>query len=192
MKIAFIMLAAGNSRRFGENKLLHIVEGKKMYEHTLERLCDVQKCMKIYYPDCEVQVIVITQYEEIAQAGKHAGAEVFYNRYPEKGISFSMKMGLEGQRDADACLFTVSDQPWMKRDTIFKLVSFYVSSLKGIVCTAYEGKLGNPCIFSKKYYEELWHLTGDTGGKAIIRKHMDDTGILEVEDEQELEDIDFK
>lgn len=192
MKIAFIMLAAGNSRRFGENKLLYTVDGKKMYEYTLERLYEVQKYMRIHYPEHEIQMIVITQYEEIAHKGKQSGAEVFYNRHPEKGISLSMKIGLENQKDADACLFTVSDQPWMKKETILSLISFYVNSSKGIVCTARKGELGNPCIFSKKYYDELKCLNGDTGGKTVIRKHMDDTGILEVEDEKELKDIDYK
>ena len=38
MKIALIMLAAGNSRRFGSNKLLYEIEGKPMYRHILEKL----------------------------------------------------------------------------------------------------------------------------------------------------------
>ena len=38
MKIAFVMLAAGNSRRFGSNKLLYEIEGKPMYLLTLEKL----------------------------------------------------------------------------------------------------------------------------------------------------------
>ena len=38
MKIALIMLAAGNSRRFGRNKLLYEIEGKPMYRHILEKL----------------------------------------------------------------------------------------------------------------------------------------------------------
>ena len=38
MKIALIMLAAGNSRRFGSNKLLYEIEGKPMYRHMLEKL----------------------------------------------------------------------------------------------------------------------------------------------------------
>ena len=41
MKIALIMLAAGNSRRFGSNKLLYEIEGKPMYQHILEKLMKV-------------------------------------------------------------------------------------------------------------------------------------------------------
>ena len=59
MKTVLIMLAAGNSRRFGSNKLLYEIEGKPMYLHVLEQLKQVQK--KI--PDSGI--IVLTQYQEI-------------------------------------------------------------------------------------------------------------------------------
>ena len=38
MRIALIMLAAGNSRRFGGNKLLYEIDGNPMYRYILERL----------------------------------------------------------------------------------------------------------------------------------------------------------
>ena len=42
MKIAFVMLAAGNSRRFGSNKLFYELDGKPMYRHLLERLIEIK------------------------------------------------------------------------------------------------------------------------------------------------------
>ena len=38
MKLGLIMLAAGNSRRFGSNKLLYSVDGMPMYRHILLEL----------------------------------------------------------------------------------------------------------------------------------------------------------
>ena len=38
MKLRIIYLAAGNSRRFGSNKLLHITQGKPLYQHGLDML----------------------------------------------------------------------------------------------------------------------------------------------------------
>lgn len=46
MKIAMIMLAAGNSRRFGANKLLYEIDGIPMYRHVLEQLDDTKKDRK--------------------------------------------------------------------------------------------------------------------------------------------------
>ena len=41
MDIDLILLAAGNSRRFGSNKLLYEVDGKPMYAHMLEKLLSI-------------------------------------------------------------------------------------------------------------------------------------------------------
>ena len=48
-----------------------------------------------------------------------------------------------------------------------------------------------PVFFSGKYYPELLALTGDTGGKRVMRKYMQDVALLEVPDKKELTDMDI-
>ncbi len=43
MKLGLIMLAAGNSRRFGSNKLLYGIDGMPMYRHILLELKKVKQ-----------------------------------------------------------------------------------------------------------------------------------------------------
>ena len=52
-------------------------------------------------------------------------------------------------------------------------------------------KKGNPCIFSRKYYEKLFSLTGDVGGKKILNAHPTDIVVYQTKGERELEDIDY-
>lgn len=59
-----------------------------------------------------------------------------------------------------------------------------------MACTILNNKTGNPCIFSRKYYQELMKITGDKGGKQIINRHPDDVVYLEIKDARELVDID--
>ena len=66
------------------------------------------------------------------------------------------------------------------------------TSGKGIACVSCEGKLGNPCIFTQKYYDFLLSINGDKGGKAVITAHRDDTAVLKVNDVKELTDMDVK
>ena len=211
MKIALIMLAAGNSRRFGSNKLLYEIEGKPMYQHILEKLMKVAEGIRkgaetgdksnsasgrmIAADDAEIvgcQVTAVTQYEEIERAARAAGARVYYNPHPDEGISSSLQIGLKANLEADACLFTVSDQPWLSVETIEQLIWLLKSSGKGIACVSCSGKLGNPCIFTRKYYDELLSITGDRGGKSVITAHREDTAVLAVEDPWELTDMDVK
>ena len=178
MKIAMIMLAAGNSRRFGANKLLYEIDGIPMYRHVLEQLDDTKKKIENIY-------------SEYSDAVKTKEIQVLYNPHPEDGISSSVKIGLNASLDADAVLFTVSDQPWLTSETICELIHVFLNTSKGIACVSCQGKMGNPCIFDRKYYNELLSLEGDKGGKKVIMKHLDDTQIYEIEAGRELEDIDY-
>ena len=183
-KIALVMLAAGNSRRFGSNKLMYEIDGMSMYLRTLNQL----QAAVSELGNCEL--IVVTQYKEIAAKAKMLGAKVLINPQPERGISSSMQIGLAAAKESAACLFTVSDQPWLSAETIVRLVHKLQSESKGMACTIRAKKTGNPCIFSQKYYQELMEITGDKGGKQIINRHPEDVAYLEIEDEKELVDVD--
>ena len=61
MKIRCVYLAAGNSRRVGQNKLFHMVGQKPMYLHLLDRLAAVAERHK------ELEIVVVSQYEELLQ-----------------------------------------------------------------------------------------------------------------------------
>ena len=182
--LSLIMLAAGNSRRFGSNKLLYEIDGVPMYQRTLKKL---QKAAR-EFKNCEI--IVVTQYEEIEAKAQGSGARVLINPHPERGISSSMQIGLAAAQESSACLFTVSDQPWLTTETIVNLVHKFQSEQKGMACTILNNKTGNPCIFSRKYYQELQEITGDKGGKQIINRHPEDVAYLEIEDAKELVDVD--
>ena len=54
------------------------------------------------------------------------------------------------------------------------------------------GEFGNPAIFSEMYREELMTLEGDVGGKRVLRRHIDDLYLHEVDDGLELVDIDVR
>ena len=204
MKIAMIMLAAGNSRRFGANKLLYEIDGIPMYRHVLEQLDDTKKKIENIYSeysditednnnDNNSDIVQLNNLyrNNITAAVKTKEIQVLYNPHPEDGISSSVKIGLNASLDADAVLFTVSDQPWLTSETICELIHVFLNTSKGIACVSCQGKMGNPCIFDRKYYNELLSLEGDKGGKKVIMKHLDDTQIYEIEAGRELEDIDY-
>ena len=186
VKLAFIMLAAGNSRRFGSNKLMYEVDGVPMYQRTLRQLRKAAE--KI--PDSRIILVTQPQYSEIIDVVKGTGAEVLFNPQPERGIASSMQIGLESAKDADACMFTVADQPWLTAETIIALYDAFQSENKGMACTRHGEKTGNPCVFSKKYYKELMEITGDRGGKQVIKRHPEDVVYSKISDERELQDVD--
>ena len=73
----------------------------------------------------------------------------------------------------------------------FGLVDVFLREGKGIACVEHDGKTGNPCVFSKKYYGELMKLSGDVGGKRVVVAHRGDVAVMKVEDGREMVDVDF-
>lgn len=183
-KLAIVILAAGNSRRFGKNKLLYPIEGIPMYRRAFRKTLLVQKKMK----EQILSVAVVTQYQEIMDAAEKLGIKTVLNPHPEEGISSSMKLGLFPE--ADACLFMVADQPWLSAETLEGLIRRFLGSSKGMAAVSKNGEPGNPCIFSRKYYDRLMELTGDKGGKRVLKAHPEDVVLYEIENEKELTDVD--
>lgn len=188
-KIAIVILAAGNSRRFGKNKLLYTVEGEPLFFNALHKAVQIQRRMKADISS----VVVVTQYSEIQKQAEKLGAKVIWNPLPQEGIASSMRLGLqEACRDGeqDAYLFMVADQPWLTVESLERLIKCYRTSDKGMAAVSIKGEPGNPCIFSRKYYSDLMKLTGDRGGKRVLKAHLEDVVLYEIKNEKELTDVD--
>ena len=182
MKINLILLASGNSIRFKGNKLLTQVNNKPMYMNVVEKI------FKLNFN----KIILVTQYEEIKEELSKYPIQVVMNENSELGISHSIKLGINEDMEADAYMFMVCDQPFISLESLEKLIDRFLRSNKGMACVEYEGSLGNPTIFSVKYKHELLSLNGDIGGKAIIKKHLDDLEKVKIIHEVELVDIDTR
>ena len=178
-KIAVILEAAGNSSRFGSNKLLHVMDdGRPMISSILDAVSPLDVYKKV----------LVTQYDEVAAMAPEF--DVVINDRPDLGISRSMQLGLHAGGDADAYMFCVCDQPGLSTTTIERLIEAYKKGTAGIVSLAWQGKMCNPKIFSSRYREELMALSGDTGGRQIIASHADDLLLVEAKSEAEVRDID--
>ncbi len=88
-----------------------------------------------------------------------------------------------GADEEDAVCFFVCDQPYLSRNTIEQFLKGYQVSGKGIGCVGAGERLGNPVVFQMSYVKELLSLTEDTGGKAVVKKHLDDLYVYQVEKE---------
>ncbi len=184
-KIGAVYLAAGNSKRFGSNKLLYTIDKKPMFLHGLEIL------EKAVQEEILSEVVVVTQYAEIMKYASDHHLTAVFNSESDQGISHSISLGLaEICETTDACLFLVADQPYISKSSITRLISNWHASSKGIACMSWESHMGNPVLFASTYYPELFSLTGDTGGKKIAKKHMDDVLLCQADQEKELKDLD--
>ena len=176
-KIGCVVMAAGNARRFGENKLAAQLRGRSLILRALEAV-PAEKFDKV--------VVVRLQY---APGGHAAGREVplraIHNPHPDYGISHTIELGLTALRDCDGVLFQVSDQPLLRRESVAELVDR---------CTSPEDRrsglrrrAGNPASSCPFFPGSAGRV--EDHGNTVIRRHEADLLLLDVPAE-ELRDVD--
>ena len=162
-----IVLAAGSSRRLGHPKQLLDLDGKLLIAHVVER------CLASDLDD----TIVVVGHE--AGAVRHAltGMDVFFvfnSRY-EEGQSTSLLAGLDAAGDADAIVVVLADQPGVEARAIDRLIETRNEQRAALAMTRYGERRGHPVLFGREYFGELRGVTGDQGGREVLRRH---TGVV--------------
>nr|WP_325217136.1 nucleotidyltransferase family protein [uncultured Oscillibacter sp.] len=174
-----VVMAAGNARRFGENKLAAGVGGRSLILRALEAV-----------PGEEFETVaVVTQYPEVLDLAGRFRFSAIRNEHPDFGLSHTIRLGLEALGRCDAACFLVSDQPLLKRESVRALAELWRSQPENIAALAHGGVRGNPCIFPARFFPELLELREDHGGNTVIRRHEEALVLLEVP-EEELTDVD--
>ena len=184
-RFGIVILAAGAGTRFGGNKLSALVRSRPLYEHTLERMQAFGS-----FP-----AFLVTGSEEIAAAAERMGITPVWNHEPERGISHSLILGLKSAIDCrpelEGVLFSVCDQPGLRASTLQCIFNTGMRHPGSIVCAGSGRRTGNPVLWDRKYFQELFNLTGDEGGRQVMRRHEESLRIVQA-DPEELKDIDRK
>ena len=167
MRKHMIYLAAGSSRRFGANKLLQILGGKPLYRYGLELLAGL--CAE----RDDVTLTVVSRCAEILNTAHALGVRAVYGTDSEKGQSFSIRAGLTALgplAGTDFVLFAVADQPRLTRATVARLLDAAAPGVETAVAS-FDGQAGSPALFAAALLPELLALTGDQGGRVVLRRH---------------------
>ncbi len=180
MRLGCVILAAGNAARFGENKLLTEFRGRPLIEWAFAALPAERLAA----------VTVVTQYEAVAALARDRGFSVVRNEAPELGVSHSVALGTRALKErCEGLLFLVADQPLLGRQTVERILDRFLAEPDKIVVPAAGERQGNPCVFPAALFPDLEALTGDRGGKQLIRRFPERVERVSVAP-QELFDVD--
>ena len=208
--IHIIYMAAGNSRRFGSNKLFYELDGKPMYRHLLDCLVEIKNRYNKSKSDSQtIDITVVTRYREILDyCACIPDCHAVISPDSEKGISYTIKAGIMAVQEQkklkkssevthntseteEYYMFAVADQPYLKSQSVIKLIDRVLKNTGGkrlafsLRCGA---TVGNPCVFNSSLIPQLLSLEGDKGGRSVAKKH--DCVYVDIADERELMDID--
>lgn len=182
MRIGAVLMASGAGRRFGGNKLFYPVDGVPMIQRAFANLP-----AELFDRAC-----VVSCYPEILTLAGERGYLPVPNPNAAQGQSASVRLGLGELLDMDGVMFCVCDQPWLKVDSVKRLLADF-SAHPGCICSlSWKGERGSPVVFPRVLFPELLSLTGDRGGGGVIRAHRELLRLVEAGGAEELRDVDTR
>jgi len=162
--IGAVILAAGESSRFGRTKQVIEFRGKTLLRRVVDAASEAG-CTRI-------AVVLGSTREEVACELEQTNAVAIENRNWRSGIGSSIRAGLQSLIDnnsqLEAVVLLVCDQPYVDRDVIKQLLVLRRKTIKPIVASSYGDTLGVPALFDRSCFEELLALNDCSGAKPII------------------------
>jgi molybdenum cofactor cytidylyltransferase len=163
-RTAGVVLAAGESTRFGSPKQLLDWKGKPFVRHVTETA--LQAGLE------PVGVVTGFRHADVESCLKDLPVTVLHNSGYAQGQGVSVKTGIAAlPADIGAAVFLLADQPQIPIEVIRALTEAHARSLSPIIAPlVLEERRANPVLFDKVTFPALLQLTGDVGGRAIFDK----------------------
>jgi molybdenum cofactor cytidylyltransferase len=187
-----LLLAAGQSRRFGSQKLMHPLkmdskrDAMPMIGWTIENILKMTN-----------QLVVVVDSTQMCLVDYLKGlkVETVLNDHAELGLGVSLSTGIHSVSERwQVTLVALGDMPFIETETYQTLLMQGRSDAITVpIVNEDQGprkKRGNPVVFGRRFYPELSQLKVDQGGKEIIKRHSNRVLEIEVRDQGVLTDID--
>ena len=190
-RIAAVVLAAGQAKRFGVLKQVLSWRGVPLVAHVTEQALscpDIHRVVVTVGAEGQQVRAAIApragdRHLTIADVADWAG-----------GQSRSVRAGLQTAQDSAGAiagaLFLLADQPGVSPELLSALVQRHRETLAPVVAPRYAGQRGNPVLFDHRTFAEFGALTGDVGARSIIRRHEDAIAWVDWPADEILRDID--
>src|SRR4051794_3373594 len=165
-RIAAIVLAAGRSTRMGgTNKLVAEIGGK-----PLVRIAAEQALASRAEP-----VIVVTGHQRERIEKALAGLPVRFVHNPDfaDGLGTSLKAGIAAvPAEADGVVVCLGDMPQGDAALIDRLIAAFNPEQGALaVMPTFNGRRGNPVLWSRRFFPELMAIEGDVGARHLITQY---------------------
>lgn len=186
MKICVIITAAGMSTRQKENKLLIRSCNETIIEKTINTFLN---------NDLDIFVIVGHQKEMMVPILTNRfrnDIQIVENKDYESGMASSLKAGIAAAGGNYAYFgFCNGDKPFIEVKTVKILLKYLIENKPLILAPIYQEQSGHPTFFSNEFIKYFGLISGDTGGREVIKKHPEAVTYLPINDEGIIMDMDM-
>ena len=157
-KLGCVVMASGEARHFGRQKLLEPLCGQSVFARTLGALNSER-----------LEVVVATRWDEVKQICEERGIAHASPSGPLQ--SDTVRCGIEALGRRAGYLFVQGDQPLLSAASVGALLDEFAAHPHAIVRLCWRGRQGSPVVFPQELAGALQALDGDVGGGEILRRN---------------------
>jgi CTP:molybdopterin cytidylyltransferase MocA len=163
MRVAAVVLAAGEGRRLGGPKALLSIAGTSFLAHA----CGQFRAAGVR----EIVAVLGAQAERVrAQAGVPEGVTVVVNEAWPTGMLSSICCGISAAQGADAVLVHPVDNPSLSEATVRAVVAALEAGAV-IAVPSHAGHRGHPAGFSRSAWPALREAAPELGARSVLHDH---------------------
>jgi molybdenum cofactor cytidylyltransferase len=184
-RIAAVVLAAGRSTRMGgPNKLL-----AEIARRPLVRIVAEEALASRADP---VIVVAGHQRAEVEKALAGLRVRIVHNPDFAEGLGTSLRAGIAAvPADSDAAIVCLGDMPRVDAALLNRLIAAFDPDRGALVVVpTFEGKRGNPVLWSRRFFPDLMAIEGDVGARHLIGRYSEAVAEVPVEGKAALIDVD--
>lgn len=190
-----LLLAAGQSRRFGSDKRTARIDAHDtVLSASIRRYRTLDWPLYVVLGSAESGVQETT--ERALKAQGQLAPQWLHAPDAAKGMGHSLAAAIDAliSRGASAVLVGLGDMPFVESTTIERCAAALTATRPAlpdrIVRPRYRGQPGNPVGFAGAPLQALNASTGDVGARPVLQAHADVIQWVDVEDAGILRDID--
>jgi molybdenum cofactor cytidylyltransferase len=180
-KITGILLAAGQSKRFGGNKLLQTLP-----DSNKTIACQSASTLLRVLPN---SIAIVNDDEKLKQELTQTGITVIENSNAISGMGTSIACAIQHSTDANGWVISLADMPYIPEQIVQSVVDGLESG-HNIVAPTFNQQQGHPVGFARMFINELLNLKGDRGAKNIINDNLSCLHTFETHSNEILKDVD--
>ena len=177
--IAGVLLAAGRSTRFGNDKLVALLAGRPVMSYAAASLAAVVD---------ELYVVMPPGSSGRASALADVRHRVVINEVVHGGMASSIAAGIAAlPAAAEAAVVALGDQPLVSVDVVRALLVAWRSSGALVVAPRYRDGRGHPVLFSRDCFQRLRALEGDRGAAPLLASFGSELVLVSVDEDAPLD-----
>lgn len=169
---AVLLLAAGEGRRFGGEKLGAIIDGESVIALSASALANT---------GCVMRAAVLSSATlHHAPRLEALGFEILLNPDAASGLSSSIRCAVAWAQmnGADAALLALADMPFVTSTHLLRLCARLEHSTAGVAYSHSGNRCSPPAIFAARWFGALQSLDGDAGARNLLAAASDDDGVV--------------